>query len=474
MRRIIHALMSGNPKALFASFLYFDTGFSIWLLLGALAPFIVQELNLSPAQKGFMVAVPVLSAAVFRLNFGHMYQSIDGKRIALMGIILSGIPSLFALLFPQLLSNYTVLLLLGVILGLGGASFAVALPMAGSNYPREVQGLVLGLAAAGNIGAVLDGILFPPLAKVFGWKETMAMAGILLIITFFVVFLWAKDKGEKEGSPYHALGLFFATQLFLLILIPGLYNGWFGIKGKEALLLLPLIGSSFVFAFLPNKYRKVLLERDTWLMILIYSITFGGFVGMSSYVSLYLIDQYAFSKLSAGALMSLFAFTGAFIRPFGGYIADRISGVRALLFILAGISGVYMLLSLLSLPPFLGILALLVIFAFFGLGNGATFQLVPQRWPKARGIMAGLIGAAGGFGGFYLPTVLGMVKEATGSYSAGFFLFSMIALIALALLKLVHSQWMEWAYVRYDYEKDMLTGIAPNGRVAMELVYKGD
>lgn len=474
MKRIIYALMSGNPKALFASFLYFDTGFSIWLLLGALAPFIVQELSLSPAQKGFLVAVPVLSAAVFRLNFGHMYQSIDGRRIALMGIVLSGIPSLFALLFPELLSNYTVLLLLGVILGLGGASFAVALPMAGSNYPREVQGLVLGLAAAGNIGAVLDGILFPPMAKVFGWKETMVMAGLLLMITFLVVFFWAKDRGEKEGSPHHALGLFFATMLFLLILIPGLYNGWFGIKGKEALLLLPLIGSSFVFAFLPNKYRKVLLERDTWLMILIYSITFGGFVGMSSYVSLYLIDQYGFSKIFAGALMSLFAFTGAFIRPFGGYLADRISGVRALLFILAGISGMYMLLSLLSLPPTLGVLALLVIFAFFGLGNGATFQLVPQRWPKARGIMAGLIGAAGGFGGFYLPTVLGMVKEATGSYSAGFFLFSMIALIALALLKLVHSQWMEWAYVRYDYEKDMLTGIAPNGRVVMELVYKGD
>jgi len=474
VRRIIEAIKSGNPKALFASFLYFDTGFSIWLLLGALAPFIAQELNLSPAQKGFLVAVPVLSAAILRINFGYLYQSVDGRKIALAGIILSGIPSLFALLFPSYLDDYTVLLLLGVLLGMGGASFAVALPMAGSNYPREVQGLVLGLAAAGNIGAVLDGILFPPLAKTFGWKETMAMAGLLLVITFLVVFFWSKDKGEKEGRGTYPILVFVITILFMLFLVPALERGWLGIKGKEALLLLPLIGSAFVLSFLPNRYRRVFLERDTWLMVLIYSITFGGFVGMSSYVSLYLIDQYGFSKIEAGALMSLFAFTGAFIRPFGGFIADMISGVRALTFILFGIASMYMVLSVLKLPPFLGVLALLVIFAFFGLGNGATFQLVPHRWPKVRGMMGGIIGAAGGFGGFYLPTVLGIVKETTGSYSAGFFLFSMVALTALVLLRLVHSQWMEWAHVRYDYEKDMLTGIAPNGRVVMELLYKED
>ncbi|MFN7066143.1 MAG: MFS transporter, partial [Aquificaceae bacterium] len=195
--------------------------------------FIVQEMNLSPAQKGFLVAVPVLSAAVFRLNFGFMYQSLDGKKIALAGILLSSIPSIYAFLFPNSL-DYTTLLLLGVFLGLGGASFAVALPMAGSNYPKEVQGLVLGLAAAGNIGAVLDGILFPPLAKVLGWRETMAIAGILLVITFLVVLLWAKDKGEKEGNKYYPINVFVITLLFMLFIVPALYNGWLGIKGKEA------------------------------------------------------------------------------------------------------------------------------------------------------------------------------------------------------------------------------------------------
>ncbi|MFN7064902.1 MAG: MFS transporter [Aquificaceae bacterium] len=475
MRRVIEALKSGNPKALFASFLYFDTGFSIWLMLAALAPFVVAELNLSPAQKGFLVAVPVLASAVFRLNFGHLYQSIDGKKVALAGIILSGLPSLSALLFPSYLSDYTVLLLLGIFLGIGGASFAVALPMAGSNYPKEVQGLVLGIAALGNIGAVLDGILFPPLAKAFGWKEAMAMGGLLLVLAFLVVLLWAKDKGKKDEEGMYPIFLFTITLLFMLFLVPALERGWLGIKeAREALLLLPPIGSAFVLSLLPKRYKRVFLERDTWLMILIYSVTFGGFIGMSSYASLYLIDQYGFSKLQAGALMALFAFTGAFIRPFGGLIADMISGSRALLFILLGISFMYMVLALLTLPPLFGVLALVIAFVFFGLGNGATLQLVPHRWPEARGIVTGIIGAAGGFGGFYLPTVLGIVKESTGFYSYGFLIFSMVALSTLVLLRLVHSQWMEWAYVRYDYEKGVLTGIAPNGRVIMDLLYKGD
>ncbi len=473
MRHLIDALKSGDLKSLFASFVYFDTGFSIWLLFGALAPFISHELKLTPLQSGFLVAVPVLSAAIFRLCFGYMYQYIDGKKIALMGIVLSSVPFIFSLAFPQEL-NYQILLLLGIFLGLGGASFAVALPMAGSNYPKEVQGLVLGLAAAGNIGAVLDGLIIPSLAKIFGWRNTISLAGLLLIPAFIIVLLLAKDRARKEGSSYYSIYsmlLFYATIGFMLLAVYS-YHNWFGIYGPKALLAFPIIGSSFVIVFLPNKYKRVFLEKDTWIMILVYSITFGGFVGMASYISLYLVDMYGFTKLHAGLLMSLFAFTGAFIRPIGGYIADRISGVKALLFILFIISILYFIISFINLTPIFAVIFILVIFAFFGLGNGATFQLVPQRWPNASGLMSGIIGAAGGFGGFYLPTILGMVKQTTGNYSAGFLLFGIVSLVALIILKLVHSQWMEWAHVRYNSEKEAIIGIAPNGRVAMEFIYE--
>ena len=111
------------------------------------------------------MAVPVLAASIVRVTLGNLFQSVSGRRLALLGISLSAIPA-FVLLLP-IVPTYTLLLVLGVFLGVGGASFAVALPMAGSSYPPRVQGLVLGLAAAGNIGAVLDGFLFPGLAQQF-------------------------------------------------------------------------------------------------------------------------------------------------------------------------------------------------------------------------------------------------------------------------------------------------------------------
>ncbi len=169
MKNIMASLRSGDWKALLACFLYFDTGFTAWVMFGPLAPFISKQLSLSPSQSGFLVAVPVLVASIVRVTFGNLFQSADGRRLALLGISLSAIPA-FVLLLP-IEPTYTLLLVLGSFLGVGGASFAIALPMAGSSYPPRVQGLVLGLAAAGNIGAVVDGFLFP---RVFSGTERVA------------------------------------------------------------------------------------------------------------------------------------------------------------------------------------------------------------------------------------------------------------------------------------------------------------
>src|SRR5215475_2987394 len=141
MSRLIASLRSGNWKALLACFLYFDAGFTTWVMFGPLAPFISKQISLTPIQIGFLVAVPVLAASIVRVTFGNLFQSVDGRRLALLGIALSAIPA-FALLLP-IVPTYTLLLVLGVFLGVGGASFAVALPMAGSSYPPRVQGLVL-------------------------------------------------------------------------------------------------------------------------------------------------------------------------------------------------------------------------------------------------------------------------------------------------------------------------------------------
>ncbi|MHB9839877.1 MFS transporter [Paraburkholderia terrae] len=443
MKNLLNSLASGNWRALLACFLYFDTGFTVWVMFGPLAPFIHKDIAMSPAELGFLVAVPVLGAAILRVTLGNLYQACDGRRVALMGIALSAIPSVVLLLMPGT-PSYTLLLILGVFLGVGGASFAVALPMAGSNYPPKVQGLVLGLAAAGNIGAVLDGFMFPALADHFGWAKAAGAALPLLGLAAIALFFWAKDLGQKSGSGVQAMRSFIVTLVGLVALVVAVHAGVFG-AGKTGVLLLPVLGALLAIAVLPKHYRSVLVEGDTWVVMLVYSITFGGFVGMSSYVTTLLISLYQMPRLEAGLFMSLLACIGALVRPIGGLVADRISGVRALVILLAAISLCDFLFAAWMPPASAGIALLIAMYVCFGLGNGATFQLVPQRWKGKTGLMSGIVGAAGGIGGFYLPVIMGIAKEGTGSYQMGFATFGVLAALAFALVVLHRARWLEWA-----------------------------
>jgi NNP family nitrate/nitrite transporter-like MFS transporter len=452
MKQVIASLRSGNWKALLACFLYFDTGFTTWVMFGPLAPFISKQLALSPAQSGFLVAVPVLSASIVRVTLGNLFQSVHGRRLALMGIGISSMPA-FVLLLP-IAPTYSLLLMLGTLLGVGGASFAIALPMAGSSYPPRVQGLVLGLAAAGNIGAVVDGFLFPGLAQSFGWQRSTMAILPLLALTSVAVILWAEDRGEKSGSALRAYTGFFISLFSVMALVLLVNAGAFG-SSKTGLLLLPVMGAAVALAVLPRKYMSVLAERDTWIVMLVYSITFGGFVGMSSYVSLLLVAQYSLTKVDAGMIMAGLSLTGALVRPVGGLLADRLSGVRVLLVLLVLIAISNFGFALL-MPPIAGAVAILFsLYICFGLGNGATFQLVPHRWRGKTGVMTGIIGAAGGIGGFYLPLVMGIAKESTGSYQLGFVTFGVLATLGFISVVLLHRQWLAWSMPeRTDFPLD--------------------
>ena len=461
MRQLIDSLKSGNWKALLACFLYFDTGFTTWVMFGPLAPFISKQLTLSPTQAGFLVAVPVLSASIVRVTLGNLFQSVHGRTLALLSITLSSLPA-FVLLLP-IVPSYTLLLVLGVFLGIGGASFAVALPMAGSSYPPRVQGLVLGLAAAGNIGAVLDGFLFPGLAQEFGWQHATVAVLPLLALAAVAVLFWAEDRSPKGPGATRGFMGAGAALLGLIALVLLVNDGLFG-PGKTGQLLLPLLGSVLALAVLPRKYLAVLIERDTWVIMLIYSITFGGFVGMSSYVSLLLTTQYGLSKLDAGFLMAALSCTGAMVRPVGGWVADRLSGVKVLLVLLIAIALSNLAFAML-MPPLLGGCALLfALYVCFGLGNGATFQLVPHRWRGKTGIMTGIIGAAGGIGGFYLPVVMGIARESTGSYQMGFVTFGSLACLAFVLVATLHQQWLAWALPA----KEATLELDPSSAIAAE------
>ncbi|MDO8377372.1 NarK/NasA family nitrate transporter [Phenylobacterium sp.] len=384
-------LKSGHTPTLFAAFLYFDFSFMVWVLLGPLGVAIAAEFHLDPAQKGLMVAVPVLSGALLRLVAGVLVDRIGPKRTGLIGqaVVLTGLATAWLLG----IHNYHQVLALGVLLGVAGASFAVALPLASRWYPQEHQGLALGIAGAGNSGTALAALFAPLLAKTFGWSNVIGLAMLPLLVAFVVYLLLAKDAPEQPAPK--RLG----------------------------------------------EYLEVLKVPDAWWLMLLYSVTFGGFVGLSSSLTIYFNSEYGLDPVIAGFFTAGCVFAGSFVRPVGGALADRFGGVRTLIVVL-GLAAVGLVTASFQMPnAWLALVVLLLSMAALGAGNGAVFQLAPQRFRKEIGVMTGFIGMTGGIGGFYLASTLGMAKKLTGTYQLGFLGFAALALFALVALTSLKNHW---------------------------------
>lgn len=380
---------SGHPATLLSAFLYFDVSFMVWVLLGPLGTYISDDLQLSAAQKGLLIAVPALGGSIFRLILGPLADRFGGRPVALAGMGLTMLPLLLGWLWA---GSFYKLLVVGLLLGVAGASFAVALPMASRWYPPEHQGLAMGIAGAGNSGTLLATLLAPRLAEQAGWRGVFALAMIPVAAVALLFFLTAKD------SPGHV----------------------------------PLRSAA--------EYLQVLKDPDALRFCLLYALTFGGFVGLAGFLSIFFRDQYGVTRVQSGDLTTLCVLAGSFLRPVGGYLADRIGGIRMLQVLLAGVA--LLALSLVQLPP-LGAVTLIffLLMALFGMGNGSVFQLVPQRFPREIGVITGLVGAAGGIGGFFLPSLLGAVKGATGSFALGFAGLAACALICLAVVSARAQSW---------------------------------
>lgn len=206
----------------------------------------------------------------------------------------------------------------------------------------------------------------------------------------------------------------------------------------------------------------VLAERDTYLFSLFYGVTFGGFVGLASFLSIFLHDQYGVSKVTAGDLTSVCVISGSFLRPIGGFLADRLGGIR-MLSILYGAAAL-LALSVAQLPAlWLTVALMFLLMGCLGIGNGSVFQLVPHRYGKRVGIATGILGAAGGLGGFILPTVVGSLKQLTGSYSSGLAVLAGLAVVALAAVAVAQTEWVGvWIaqHGRVKHEFDVLPGKA--------------
>jgi len=386
---------AGHRPTLIAALLYFDLAFMVWVFLGPLAPDIARALSLTPAQQGLMVATPTLMGALLRVGNGLLVDRIGPKRAGAISQVIVIIGLLAA--WWMGIDSFGGLLALGVILGFAGASFAIALPLASRWYPAEHQGKAMGLAGMGNSGTVLASLFAPTLARLFGWNAVLGLACIPLTVVFVAYLLLAKDAPDQP--PPRTL----------------------------------------------TEYFRPLRSADAWWLMAFYAVTFGGFSGLASSLSLYFTDQFALTPVMAGYCTAVCVFAGSLVRPMGGALADRIGGTNALTMVLAVAT---LALAGVSAAPTLGSALGLFVVAMLalGTGNGAVFQLVPQRFRQEIGIMTGLVGMAGGVGGFYLASSLGFARQLTGSFAAGFLIFAALALLALMGLTLVKAKWRaNWA-----------------------------
>ena len=384
-------LRSGHTPTLLSAFFYFDMAFMVWVLLGPLGVQIAADLHLDPARKGLMVAVPILSGALLRVVSGVLVDRLKPKTAGIIGQVIV----LTTLIITSLVGihNYAQVLLLGVLLGVAGASFAIALPLASRWYPPEYQGIALGIAGAGNSGTVLAALFAPTLAASLGWTNVFGIAAIPVAIAFVVYLIFARDAPNQPPPK-------------------GLLD-----------------------------YLSVLRTGDAWWFMFFYAVTFGGFSGLASSLTIYFNAEYGLSAVVAGYFTAACVFAGSLVRPVGGAIADRVGGIRALT-VLYLVAAIALVLASFRLPA--AWMALTVFIAgmlALGMGNGAVFQLVPQRFRREIGVMTGLDGMTGGVGGFWLASSLGYSKQLTGSYQSGLLLFAALALTALVGLTSVKARW---------------------------------
>jgi NNP family nitrate/nitrite transporter-like MFS transporter len=374
----------GHWPSLLSAFLYFDISFMVWVLLGALANSIVPDFKVNDAERGLMLALPLLGGSILRLLLGLLTDHIGARRTGIIGLGLTLVPLVLGWLWAD---SFPKILLVGLLLGVAGASFAAALPLASRWYPPEYQGIAMGIAGAGNSGTALATLFGPILAQSVGWHAVFGLALIPVIFTLFTFVLLAKDSPSQPAPK-------------------------------------PL-----------TAYAAVLRHADTWWFCMFYSVTFGGFVGLAVFLNSFFYLQYGLERVQAGYFATVCVIAGSFLRPVGGYLADRFGGIRMLTFLYVGIG--VMMLGLATLPPLaLGTALMFAGMGMLGMGNGSVFQLVPQRFPKEIGVMTGIVGAAGGLGGFFLPNILGSLRQLTNTFSGGFLIFALVGFgCAVALLQ---------------------------------------
>ena len=371
----------GAARALFFATTAFAVSFAVWGLIAALAPLFTELYKLSATEKSLLIAIPVLLGSIGRIFAGMAADRFGGRVVFSALLIFSAIPAI-AIGFS---TSYTQLLIFGLLLGVAGTTFPVGVGFASKWFSKEKQGTALGIYGAGNIGQSIAVFFAPVLALQFGdWRTVFFIFAAITLVWGIVFYMFARNASVTA-------------------------------KPKT----------------LAENLNVLKTSKIAWILSLFYFLTFGGFVALALYLPTFLKEIFNLSATDAGARTAGFVLLATLMRPVGGIVADKIGGAKVLIFVFAAIAVLSLLLSFASIVPFT--IGALGCAAALGLGNGAVFKLVPQYFPNDTATVTGLVGAFGGLGGFFPPLELGFVKDATGTYTIGFVLLSLFALVCLAI-----------------------------------------
>jgi NNP family nitrate/nitrite transporter-like MFS transporter len=379
----------GNTRALVLATLAFTVSFYAWSMLGPLGPDLQDLMDLSELQLAMMIAVPVLLGSLLRIPLGVMTDRYGGRRVFTGLMALTLIPLIALAIWHD---AFPWVILCGLMLGFGGASFAVGVPFVSRWYPASRQGMALGLYGMGMGGTVIAGLTAPRIADRWGLSAPFIF-GIVLLAAMTVIF-WLFARDAPVPRPPAAGGF-----------------------------LSPL---------------KVFRERPAaWAPTFYYFVVFGGFVAMFAYLPKLLTSVHDLDKPDAAARAAGFALVAVIGRPLGGWLADRVGAdiVLRTSFVAGALLAVGLAFGYESMVPLT--ICALALAAAFGLGTGAVFKLVAHDFPDRVGAVTGVVGAAGGLGGFFPPLVMALVNSTTGSYVIGFLLLAATALLALLVLEMM-------------------------------------
>jgi MFS transporter, NNP family, nitrate/nitrite transporter len=365
--------------------LAFTACFSAWGLIAPLAKKFQDTLGLSSTSTLFLVAVPVILGSVLRVPMGMLTDRLGGRRMFAFVLAFSAVP---AVLFGYA-DGYWQLVAVAFLLGVSGASFAIGIPFVAGWFTHERQGVALGVYGTGNIGTAIAALTAPAIVHNWGRPALGWIAGGLLAATACLFALGARDAPRRAPRAHY---------------MEVIKAGW-------------------------RLYR----------LAFFYFITFGGFVAMALMLPKLLKDWFGYSLFQAGLRAAGFSIAATLARPVGGWLADRVGAYPVLTLAFAGVAVDAAVLAALAPAPRIVPITItcLTLGVFLGVGNGAVFKLVPLEFPHDAGAAGGIVGAAGGLGGFFPPLLMGVFKDQTGTYTLGF-----VGLLATTAICLALAVWL--------------------------------